>query len=126
MPESVDISPNKDNGVLKEILQEGVGNEYPPQGSKVKVHYTGTLTDGTKFDSSRDRNEPFEFDLGKGSVIKAWDIGVATMKKGERAMLTCAPEYAYGKSGSPPTIPPDATLKFDVSFYKLKYIFHNC
>ncbi|XP_063911396.1 FK506-binding protein 59 [Zophobas morio] len=114
MPEPIDISPNEDNGVLKEILQEGQGDEYPPPGSKVKVHYTGTLTDGTKFDSSRDRNEPFEFDLGKGSVIKAWDIGVATMKKGERAMLTCASEYAYGKSGSGPTIPPDATLKFDV------------
>lgn len=129
--ELIDISPNKDNGVLKEILREGEGEEYPPAGSKVKVHYTGTLTDGTQFDSSRDRNDPFEFDLGKGefffcqfiqflklafsgSVIKAWDIGVATMKKGERAMLTCASDYAYGKTGSPPTIPPDATLKFDV------------
>lgn len=114
MPEAIDISPNKDGGVLKEILSEGVGDELPPAGCKVRVHYTGTLTDGTKFDSSRDRNEPFQFDLGKGSVIKAWDIGVATMKKGERAMLTCAPDYAYGKAGSPPTIPPDATLKFDV------------
>ncbi|KAJ8912897.1 hypothetical protein NQ315_011220 [Exocentrus adspersus] len=114
MSDLVDISPNKDGGVLKQILQEGVGDEFPPQGCKVKVHYTGTLTDGTKFDSSRDRNEPFKFDLGKGSVIKAWDIGVATMKKGERAILTCASEYAYGKTGSPPTIPPDATLKFDV------------
>ncbi|KAJ8969796.1 hypothetical protein NQ317_003301 [Molorchus minor] len=114
MSDPVDISPNKDGGVLKQILQEGVGQELPPQGCKVNVHYTGTLPEGTKFDSSRDRNEPFKFDLGKGSVIKAWDIGVATMKKGERAMLTCAPEYAYGKSGSPPTIPPDSTLLFDV------------
>ncbi|RZC35152.1 FKBP C, Metallophos, and/or TPR 11 domain containing protein [Asbolus verrucosus] len=114
MPEPIDISPNNDNGVLKEILREGEGDGCSPPGSRVKVHYTGTLMDGTKFDSSRDRNEPFEFDLGKGSVIKAWDIGVATMKKGERAMLTCAPEYAYGKSGSPPTIPSNATLKFDV------------
>uniref|UniRef100_A0A6P7F7Y3 peptidylprolyl isomerase n=1 Tax=Diabrotica virgifera virgifera TaxID=50390 RepID=A0A6P7F7Y3_DIAVI len=115
MASPVDISPNKDGGVLKEILQEGTGEELPPQGSKVTVHYTGTLTDGTKFDSSRDRNDPFQFDLGKGNVIKAWDIGVATMKKGERAMLTCAPQYAYGESGSPPTIPPNSTLKFDVS-----------
>lgn len=67
MPESIDISPNKDEGVLKEVLQEGEGELYPPSGSKVKVHYTGTLLDGTKFDSSRDRGEPFEFDLGKGT-----------------------------------------------------------
>lgn len=113
MPE-IDISPKQDKGVLKEILNEGQGTETPPNGCKVKVHYTGTLLDGTQFDSSRDRGQPFEFDLGKGSVIKAWDIGVATMKKGERAMLTCAAEYAYGESGSPPTIPPGATLKFDV------------
>ncbi|XP_050515594.1 FK506-binding protein 59 [Diabrotica virgifera virgifera] len=120
MASPVDISPNKDGGVLKEILQEGTGEELPPQGSKVTVHYTGTLTDGTKFDSSRDRNDPFQFDLGKGNVIKAWDIGVATMKKGERAMLTCAPQYAYGESGSPPTIPPNSTLKFDVEVLSWK------
>ncbi|CAH1113520.1 unnamed protein product [Psylliodes chrysocephalus] len=110
----VDISPNKDGILLKEIIQEGTGDALPPQGSKVTVHYTGTLTDGTQFDSSRDRNEPFKFDLGKGNVIKAWDIGVATMKKGERAILTSASEYAYGENGSPPNIPPNATLKFDV------------
>ncbi|CAH2007241.1 unnamed protein product [Acanthoscelides obtectus] len=114
MAEPVDISPNKDGGVLKEILKEGSGEAVPPHGSKVTVHYTGTLVDGTKFDSSRDRGTPFQFDLGRGSVIKAWDIGVTTMKKGERAMLTCAPEYAYGEAGSPPTIPPNSTLKFDV------------
>ncbi|CAG9820011.1 unnamed protein product [Phaedon cochleariae] len=110
----MDISLKQDGGILKEVIQEGAGDELPTHGCKVSVHYTGTLTDGTKFDSSRDRNEPFKFDLGKGSVIKAWDIGVATMKKGERALLTCAPEYAYGEAGSPPTIPPNSTLKFDV------------
>lgn len=112
---AVDISPNKDGGVLKEIIKEGVGDETPAPRSNVIVHYTGTLLDGTKFDSSKDRNEPFQFELKKGSVIKAWDIGVATMKKGEVAILTCAPEYAYGKNGSPPKIPPNATLKFEVS-----------
>ncbi|XP_008547908.1 FK506-binding protein 59 isoform X1 [Microplitis demolitor] len=111
---AVDISPKNDGGVLKEIIKEGLGEETPSPGSKVKVHYTGTLLDGSKFDSSKDRNEPFEFNLAQGNVIKAWDIGVATMKKGEVAILTCAPEYAYGKSGSPPKIPPDATLKFEV------------
>ncbi|CAG9858142.1 unnamed protein product [Phyllotreta striolata] len=110
----MDITPNKDGGVTKEIVREGVGEEIPHPGCNVSVHYVGTLTDGTQFDSSRDRNEPFKFDLGKGSVIKAWDIGVGTMKKGERAILTCAPEYAYGESGSPPAIPANATLKFDV------------
>lgn len=61
-----DISPKKDEGVLKEIIQEGVGDELPPNGCNVNVHYTGTLLDGTKFDSSRDRNQPFSFELGKG------------------------------------------------------------
>ncbi|EFN87500.1 FK506-binding protein 59 isoform X2 [Harpegnathos saltator] len=111
---AVDLSPAKDNGVLKEITQEGQGDDTPTVGCKVKVHYTGTLLDGTKFDSSKDRGKPFKFDLGRGSVIKGWDIGVASMKKGEIATLTCAPEYAYGKNGSPPLIPPDATLKFEV------------
>ncbi|XP_017783113.1 PREDICTED: FK506-binding protein 59 [Nicrophorus vespilloides] len=116
----IDISPKQDKGVLKEILKEGQGNDTPPEGCKVTVHYTGTLLDGTQFDSSRDRNQPFEFDLGKGSVIKAWDIGVATMKKGEQAILTCAADYAYGATGSPPTIPPGATLKFDVEVISWK------
>lgn len=113
---AIDISPNKDGGVQKEIIKEGIGDETPSPGSNVIVHYTGTLMDGTKFDSSKDRNEPFQFELKKGSVIKAWDIGVATMKKGEVALLTCAPEYAYGKNGSPPKIPSNATLKFEVSY----------
>nr|XP_022905761.1 FK506-binding protein 59 [Onthophagus taurus] len=116
----MDISPKKDEGVLKDILTPGEGDETPPPGCKVRVHYTGTLLDGTQFDSSRDRNQPFEFDLGTGSVIKAWDIGVATMKKGERAMLTCAPQYAYGEAGSPPNIPPNSTLKFDVEVLSWK------
>ena len=74
----------------------------------------GTLADtGDKFDSSRDRGREFNFSLGVGQVIKAWDVGFASMKKGERAMLTCRADYAYGESGSPPKIPPGATLKFD-------------
>ncbi|XP_011867411.1 PREDICTED: FK506-binding protein 59 isoform X2 [Vollenhovia emeryi] len=110
----IDVSPAKDRSVLKEIIKEGVGDLTPMNGCNVKVHYTGTLLDGTKFDSSRDRNAPFKFNLGTGTVIKGWDIGVATMKKGETAMLTCAPECAYGENGSPPMIPPNATLKFEI------------
>ncbi|XP_036145842.1 FK506-binding protein 59 [Monomorium pharaonis] len=110
----VDLTPAQDRGVLKEIIKEGSGDLTPTTGCKVKVHYTGTLLDGTKFDSSKDKDKPFKFNLGTGSVIKGWDIGVASMKKGEIAMLTCAPEYAYGSHGSPPLIPADATLKFEV------------
>ncbi|XP_060815690.1 peptidyl-prolyl cis-trans isomerase FKBP4 isoform X2 [Bombus pascuorum] len=117
---AIDISPNKDGGVQKEIIKEGIGDETPSPGSSVIVHYTGTLMDGTKFDSSKDRNEPFQFELKKGTVIKAWDIGVATMKKGEVALLTCAPEYAYGKNGSPPKIPSNATLKFEIEMIDWK------
>lgn len=111
---AVDISPAKDGGVLKQILKEGISDsKVPLVGSKVKVHYIGTLLDGTKFDSSRDRGKPFSFKLGMSKVIKGWDIGVATMKKGEIALLTCAPEYAYGDT-SCGKIPPGATLQFEI------------
>uniref|UniRef100_A0A8D8X685 peptidylprolyl isomerase n=1 Tax=Cacopsylla melanoneura TaxID=428564 RepID=A0A8D8X685_9HEMI len=112
MGEVIDLTG--DGGVLKEIKTPGVGDSTPSAGCKVKVHYTGTLLDGTVFDSSKTRGEPFEFDLGKGQVIKAWDRGIATMKKDEVAVFTCKPDYAYGKQGSPPTIPADATLVFEV------------
>lgn len=74
------------------------------------VHYTGTLLDGSKFDSSRDKDEPFKFKLGTGQVVKGWDRAVATMKKGEKARVTLRADYAYGEAGSPPKIPPNATL----------------
>ncbi|KAL6900905.1 hypothetical protein ACP4OV_005581 [Aristida adscensionis] len=101
-------------GLKKKLLKEGEGWETPEVGDEVEVHYTGTLTDGTKFDSSRDRGTPFKFKLGQGQVIKGWDQGIKTMKKGENAVFTIPPELAYGESGSPPTIPPNATLQFDV------------
>lgn len=119
-PEAVDITPDKDGGVLKEIRRPGTGDIHPMTGDKVFVHYVGTLLDGTKFDSSRDRGEHFEFSLGTGAVIKAWDLGVATMKRGELSVLLCKSEYAYGKSGSPPSIPPDATLVFEVELFDWK------
>lgn len=119
-PNGVDITKSQDGGVLKEIKKEGSGDEHPLDGNKVIVHYTGTLPDGSKFDSSRDRGEKFTFDLGKGNVIKAWDEGVATMKRGEVAVLTCRSDYAYGPSGHPPKIPPDATLIFEVELFDWK------
>lgn len=110
--EAVEV-PGTDGGLFKTVLVEGTF-ERPVKGAKVTVHYVGTLEDGTKFDSSRDRGEYFEFTLGKGQVIKGWDKGVATMRTGEKAILKCSPEYGYGASGSPPTIPPNATLLFEV------------
>ncbi|KAK4482977.1 hypothetical protein RD792_010151 [Penstemon davidsonii] len=101
-------------GLKKKLVKEGEGWDTPDNGDEVYVHYTGTLLDGTKFDSSRDRGEPFTFTLGQGQVIKGWDQGIKTMKKGENAIFTIPAELAYGESGSPPTIPPNATLQFDV------------
>ncbi|KAK9055628.1 hypothetical protein SSX86_026713 [Deinandra increscens subsp. villosa] len=101
-------------GLKKKLLKEGEGWDTPDNGDEVEVHYTGTLLDGTQFDSSRDRGTPFKFTLGQGQVIKGWDQGIKTMKKGENALFTIPAELAYGESGSPPTIPPNATLQFDV------------
>lgn len=82
-------------GVTIDRIQEGDGT-FPKAGQTVSVHYTGTLQNGKKFDSSRDRGQPFQFKLGKGEVIKGWDEGVAKLSRGERAKLTCTPDYAYG------------------------------
>ncbi|XP_055973826.1 peptidyl-prolyl cis-trans isomerase FKBP4 [Sorex fumeus] len=116
----VDISPKRDEGVLKVIKREGTGTETPMIGDRVYVHYTGWLLDGTKFDSSLDGKDKFSFALGKGVVIKAWDIAVATMKVGEVCHITCKPEYAYGSAGSPPNIPPHATLVFEVELFEFR------
>ena len=100
-------------------LKVGQGPQ-PKPGQIVRVHYTGWLTDGLKFDSSVDRNEPFEFPLGQGKVIKGWDQGVATMRVGGRRRLTIPGDLAYGIKGSPPEIGPNATLVFDVELLAIK------
>jgi FKBP-type peptidyl-prolyl cis-trans isomerase len=101
------------NDLQIEILREGTGAEAKT-GNRVTVHYVGTLTDGKKFDSSRDRGQGFKFTLGKGEVIQGWDKGVAGMKVGELRKLTIPSHLAYGARGFPPVIPPNSTLVFEV------------
>ena len=109
-----DVSEAEDGGIMKKIIKEGYGYKRPEKKSEVEVHYVGTLEDGSKFDSSRDRSETFKFTLGTGNVIKGWDQGVKTMKKGEIAQFKIRGDYAYGERGSPPKIPANATLIFDI------------
>lgn len=98
-----------------QYVDELVGTGPSPQpGQNVKVHYTGTLMNGSKFDSSRDRGTPFNFVIGKGNVIKGWDEGVMTMKVGGRRILTIPSELGYGARGAGGVIPPNAVLIFDV------------
>ena len=92
----------------------------PRAGQTAIVHYTGTFPNGKKFDSSRDRGQPFEFELARHGVIVCWDEAVATMRVGGRRKLVCPPQIAYGAAGRPPVIPPNATLDFDVELLGVK------
>jgi len=106
-------------GVTVHTLAPGDGANFPKQGDTVTIHYVGTLTDGTKFDSSRDRNAPFVTEIGVGRVIKGWDEGVPQLSVGQKAILTCTPDYAYGSRGYPPIIPPNSTLTFEVELLRI-------
>lgn len=105
--------------LIIEDLTTGQGDEAV-RGKTVIVHYTGWLADGTKFDSSRDRNDPFDFPLGAGHVIRGWDEGVAGMKVGGTRRLTIPPEMGYGSHGAGGVIPPNATLVFEVELLAVR------
>jgi FKBP-type peptidyl-prolyl cis-trans isomerase len=107
------------SGLQYQDVTVGTGAEAR-QGQVAVVHYTGWLTDGTKFDSSRDRGEPFSFPVGAGQVIAGWDEGVAGMKVGGRRKLVIPANLGYGEMGAPPVIPPGATLVFDVELLDVK------
>lgn len=100
-------------------MVEGTG-ATPQKGQTVIVHYTGTLENGKKFDSSVDRGQPYEFRLGEGAVIKGWDEGLASMKVGGKRKLIIPPVLGYGQRGSPPNIPPNSILLFDVELLGVK------
>lgn len=107
-----------ESGLQYEDIVEGTG-AMPQRGQRVTVHYTGTLEDGIKFDSSRDRRRPFSFTLGVGQVIKGWDEGVASMRVGGQRKLIIPPELGYGTRGAGGVIPPNATLVFDVELLRI-------
>ena len=107
------------SGLQIQDLQVGTGAEAVT-GKQVSMHYTGTLTDGTKFDSSLDRGTPYTLRLGAGEVIKGWDEGIVGMRVGGKRRLTIPPSLAYGAAGYPPVIPPNATLMFDLELMDVK------
>ncbi|KAF9980373.1 FK506 binding protein proline rotamase rapamycin-binding protein [Mortierella antarctica] len=106
-------------GVTIERLVPGDGTNFPQEGDTVTIHYTGTLDDGSKFDSSLDRGRPFETTIGRGLVIKGWDEGVPQLSLTEKAILKITPDYGYGARGAPPVIPPNANLTFEVELLKI-------
>jgi FKBP-type peptidyl-prolyl cis-trans isomerase len=107
------------SGLKYEILVEGSG-PAAKTGQTVSVHYTGRLTDGTEFDSSLKRHQPYDVVLGESQVIKGWHVGITGMKKGEKRRLTIPPDLGYAQRGFPPVIPPNATLIFDIELLDIK------
>ncbi|KAL9263974.1 Peptidyl-prolyl cis-trans isomerase FKBP20-1-like protein [Drosera capensis] len=121
MNDTLDLSG--DGGVVKITVKQAKGDAMGPSDDRplVDVHYEGILAEtGEVFDTTREDNSIFSFEIGTGSVIKAWDMALRTMKVGEIAKITCKPDYAYGVAGSPPEIPPNATLIFEVELLACK------
>ena len=116
MAENMETTPS---GLQYHDVKVGTGAS-PSAGQTAVVHYTGWLLDGKKFDSSKDRGQPFTFALGRGQVIKGWDEGVATMKVGGTRILMIPPELGYGARGAGGVIPPNATLKFEVELLEIR------
>jgi len=116
---NLDGMEETESGLRYEVLKEGTGAIIQP-GQTAVVHYTGWLPDGTKFDSSRDRGEPFGFPVGAGQVIQGWDEGVAGMAIGEERKLVIPPDLGYGPAGAGGVIPPNATLEFDVELLEIE------
>lgn len=112
-------TPETTNEVTVEILKQGTGSATTKPGDTIKVHYTGTLADGTKFDSSLDRNEPFSFTLGSGQVIEGWDQGLLGMKLGEKRKLTIPPSLGYGDQAMGDQTPANSTLIFEVELLEI-------
>jgi len=116
-----DVGGDHDVSATVEITDTVAGEgDVAEAGDTVAVHYVGTLEDGTQFDSSRDRGEPIVFTLGAGEVIEGWEQGIAGMAVGGQRRLVIPPELAYGAAGSPPVIPPDATLTFEVELIEIQ------
>ncbi|KAI0034691.1 FK506-binding protein 1A [Vararia minispora EC-137] len=107
-------------GVRVQVLKDGDGKHFPKPGDTVTIHYVGTLSDGKKFDSSRDRKEPFCTQIGVGKVIKGWDEGVMQLSVGTKANLIVSSDYGYGARGFPPVIPPNSELRFEVELLEIK------
>ena len=116
MPIQRVLFSTNNSGLIVESLNadEIKGGDAVPRGAMVSVHYVGKFADGKVFDSSVARGQPIEFRVGVGQVIRGWDEGICQLRRGEKAMLTCPPEYAYGSQGAGGVIPPNATLTFEV------------
>lgn len=109
-----------ESGLQYVMVEENPEGTQPTAGQTVKVHYSGYLQDGSKFDSSVDRGQPFQFPLGQGRVIKGWDEGISMLKTGEKARFIIPPDLGYGANGYPPVIPANATLYFDVELIDIQ------